>query len=57
MPRANRHFLPGYVWHITHLMQETVPTVQVVQSLRFVQNVSGQARSRSKVQSFKGSKF
>ena len=18
MPRANRHFLPGYVWHITH---------------------------------------
>jgi hypothetical protein len=19
MPRANRHFLPGYIWHITHL--------------------------------------
>ena len=19
MPRANRHFLPGYVWHISHL--------------------------------------
>ena len=19
MPRANRHFLPGHVWHITHL--------------------------------------
>ena len=18
MPRANRHFLPGHVWHITH---------------------------------------
>jgi putative transposase len=18
MPRANRHFLPGYVWHLTH---------------------------------------
>jgi hypothetical protein len=18
MPRANRHFVPGYVWHITH---------------------------------------
>jgi putative transposase len=18
MPRANRHFIPGYVWHITH---------------------------------------
>jgi hypothetical protein len=18
MPRANRHFLPGYIWHITH---------------------------------------
>jgi hypothetical protein len=18
MPRANRHYLPGYVWHITH---------------------------------------
>jgi putative transposase len=18
MPRANRHFLPGYLWHITH---------------------------------------
>jgi len=18
MPRANRHFFPGYVWHITH---------------------------------------
>jgi hypothetical protein len=20
MPRASRHFLPGYVWHITHLL-------------------------------------
>ena len=19
MPRAHRHFLPGYAWHITHL--------------------------------------
>ncbi|MDY6990942.1 MAG: transposase, partial [Thermodesulfobacteriota bacterium] len=18
MPRANRHYVPGYVWHITH---------------------------------------
>ena len=22
MPRANRHFLPGYVWHITHQCRE-----------------------------------
>jgi len=22
MPRANRHFLPGHVWHITHRCHE-----------------------------------
>jgi hypothetical protein len=22
MPRANRYFLPGYVWHITHQCRE-----------------------------------
>jgi hypothetical protein len=37
MPRANRHFLPGHVWHITHRYHgRFVPNVQVVQSLRFV---------------------
>jgi REP-associated tyrosine transposase len=28
MPRANRHFLPGYVWHITHHAREAVPKFQ-----------------------------
>jgi hypothetical protein len=23
MPRANRHFLPGHVWHITHRCYQT----------------------------------
>jgi putative transposase len=22
MPRVNRHFLPGYIWHITHRCHE-----------------------------------
>ncbi|MEW6379328.1 MAG: transposase, partial [bacterium] len=22
MPRANRHYLPGYIWHITHRCHE-----------------------------------
>lgn len=22
MPRANRHFLPGHVWHLTHRCHE-----------------------------------
>jgi len=31
MPRASRHFLPGYVWHITHRYPgKFVPNVQVV---------------------------
>jgi hypothetical protein len=24
MPNANRHFLPGYVWHITHRCKKAV---------------------------------
>jgi hypothetical protein len=39
MPRANRYFLPGHIWHITHLNSSPVPNVQAVQSLRFVQDV------------------
>jgi putative transposase len=40
MPRANRYFLPGYVWHVTHRCRgKFVPIVPVVQSLRFVQDV------------------
>ena len=23
MPRANRYFLPGYIWHITHRCHKT----------------------------------
>jgi putative transposase len=26
MPRANRHFLPGHIWHITHRCQKKVST-------------------------------
>jgi hypothetical protein len=39
MPRANRYFLPGHVWHITHRWHRLL--VQVVQSLCYVQAVSG----------------
>ncbi len=38
MPRANRYFLPGYVWHIT-TNAEASSIVQTVQPLRSVQNV------------------
>jgi hypothetical protein len=24
MPRANRHYIPGYVWHITHPCGEVI---------------------------------
>ena len=44
MLRANRYFLPGYIWHITHRCPgkfvPIVPVVPIVQSLRFVQSVS-----------------
>ena len=40
MPRANRYFVSGYVWHITLPKQRRVPIVPVVQPLRSVQNVS-----------------
>lgn len=36
MPRANRLFLPGYVWHIT-INAAAGPIVPDVQSLRSVQ--------------------
>jgi len=37
MPRANRHFLPGYIWHITHsVTKKFVQNVPVVQPLRSV---------------------
>ena len=40
MPRANRHFLPGYIWHITHrVAKKFVQNVPVVQPLRSVQDV------------------
>jgi hypothetical protein len=39
MPRAHRHFLPGYVWHITHHPGEAVPNVPTGQPLRSVQIV------------------
>jgi hypothetical protein len=40
MPRANRHYLPGHIWHITHRYRRNfVQTVQAVQSLRSVQTV------------------
>jgi hypothetical protein len=40
MPRANRHFLPGYIWHITHrVTKKFVQNVPVVQPLRSVQNL------------------
>ena len=29
MPRANRHFLPGYVWHITHRCHQRKVSAQV----------------------------
>jgi hypothetical protein len=38
MPRANRHFLPGYIWHIT-IIAQPVPIVPIVQPLRSVQAV------------------
>jgi hypothetical protein len=28
MPRANRYFLPGYVWHITHLNSSQFQSLQ-----------------------------
>jgi hypothetical protein len=32
MPRANRHFLPGYIWHITHrVTKKFVQNVPIVQ--------------------------
>src|SRR6266542_3192492 len=40
MPRANRHFLPGHVWHITHrVTKKFVQNVPIVQPLRSVQAV------------------
>jgi hypothetical protein len=34
MPRANRHFLPGHVWHINHRYPGTfVPIVPMVRRL------------------------
>jgi hypothetical protein len=47
MPRANRYFLPGHVWHITHQYSSpfqwfdtlTMNGILDVQSLRSVQNV------------------
>ena len=40
MPRANRHFLPGYIWHITHrVAKKFVQNVPVVQPLRSVQDI------------------
>ena len=45
MARANRYFLPGYVWHITG--GNIVQKIQTVQPLHYVQDiakaVSGQA--------------
>jgi len=28
MPRANRHFLPGHIWHITHLRSSQFQSFQ-----------------------------
>jgi hypothetical protein len=48
MPRANRHFLPGHVWHITHRCdRKFVQDVQVVQPLRSVQIVEEGGREDS----------
>jgi len=59
MPRANRHFLPGYVGHITHLCSSqfqwfdtlTMNGILAVQSLRSVQV----AKHQSRFQTFQGS--
>ena len=47
MPHANRHFLPS------HITPRISSSVQVVQSLRFVQDVQPKAVQKSKVQDFK----
>jgi len=45
MLRANRHFLPGHLSHITHRCQRKfVQNVQAVQSLRSVQDVWGERK-------------
>jgi putative transposase len=48
MPRANRHFLPGHVWHITHLCSSQFQSFQWFNRCA-VPNV----QSRSAVQRFK----
>jgi hypothetical protein len=34
MLRANRHFLPSYIWHLTHRVKKFVQNVPIVQPLR-----------------------
>ncbi len=38
MPRANRHFLPGHVWHLPHRWSESL----AVGSKRFVDKVKSE---------------
>jgi hypothetical protein len=47
MLRANRQFLPGHVWHITHLRSRPVTIVPIVQPLRSVQIVEEGGRQNS----------
>ena len=44
MPRANRHFLPGHIWHITH-QRRRVSIVSDVQPLRSDQAVEEERKS------------
>jgi hypothetical protein len=43
MPRANRHFLPGHIWHITHRCHRKL--VQAVQPLRSFNTAASSNRS------------
>ena len=38
MPRANRHFLPGYVWHITHRCHKKEFLLKFARANRWQQN-------------------
>ena len=46
MPRANRHFLPGHVWHITHRCHEREFLLRFARDRRFWRSRVYEARRR-----------